>query len=161
MTITVNDLGTMPNGEVVKQVVIENANGHKLGLVSWGASWQFLQTKAGDELVLAYKDAQGYWDHAYFLGNAIGRVAGRIDGASFELNGKTVNLKANEGKNALHGGGDNFATRNWDFTVDEATGSVTFTTTMTEADDNFPGTMPTSLTYTFTDNYELLLDFSA
>ena len=95
MTITVNDLGTMPNGEVVKQVVIENANGHKLGLVSWGASWQFLQTKAGDELVLAYKDAQGYWDHAYFLGNAIGRVAGRIDGASFELNGKTVNLKAN------------------------------------------------------------------
>lgn len=35
MTITVNDLGTMPNGEVVKQVVIENANGHKLGLVSW------------------------------------------------------------------------------------------------------------------------------
>ena len=59
MTITVNDLGTMPNGEVVKQVVIENANGHKLGLVSWGASWQFLQTKAGDELVLAYKDAQG------------------------------------------------------------------------------------------------------
>ncbi|MBC6498464.1 hypothetical protein H7R52_06320 [Weissella confusa] len=66
------------------------SNGHKLGLVSWGASWQFLQTKAGDELVLAYKDAQGYWDHAYFLGNAIGRVAGRIDGASFELNGKTV-----------------------------------------------------------------------
>ena len=161
MTITVNDLGTMPNGEVVKQVVIENANGHKLGLVSWGASWQFLQTKAGDELVLAYKDAQGYWDHAYFLGNAIGRVAGRIDGASFELNGKTVNLKANEGKNALHGGEDNFATRNWDFTVDEAAGSVTFTTTMTEADDNFPGTMPTSLTYTFTDDDEVRLDFSA
>ena len=38
MTITVNDLGTMPNGEVVKQVVIENANGHKLGLVSCRAN---------------------------------------------------------------------------------------------------------------------------
>ena len=138
MTITVNELGTMPNGEVAKQIVIENANGHKLGLVSWGASWQFFQTKSGEELVLAYKDAQGYWDHPYFLGNAIGRVAGRIDGASFELNGKTFNLKANEGSNALHGGADNFANRNWDFTVDEAAGSVTFTTTMTEAICSLP-----------------------
>ena len=153
--------GTMPNGEVAKQIVIETPMVTSLAWYHGALHGNSSKRSQAKNLSLAYGDAQGYWDHPYFLGNAIGRVVGRIDGASFELNGKTFNLKANEGSNALHGGSDNFANRNWDFTVDEAAGSVTFTTTMTEAIDNFPGTMPTSLTYTFNDNDEVSLTFAA
>lgn len=41
-------------------------------------------------------------DTTYF-GAVVGRVANRIGGAKFTLNGTTYNLVANEGKNILHG----------------------------------------------------------
>ncbi|MCM0583292.1 galactose mutarotase [Weissella diestrammenae] len=162
MTIQVTDFGQTPDGQQVKRVVIENANGHQLSLVSWGASWQSFVTAQGVSLVLGFDDLDGYLHNGYFLGNAVGRVAGRIDAAEFELNGKRYQLDANEGQNNLHGGEHSFSHRNWDIAyVDEAGNSVTFATTMTEAQDNFPGTMGTTVTYTLTDDNEVRLIFGA
>jgi len=162
MTIKVTDFGTMPNGEQMQHVVIQNVNGHQLGLVSFGASWQSFITAEGKELVLGFNDAAGYLNNGYYLGNAVGRVAGRLDSATFDLNGKTYHLDANEGKNTLHGGQNNFSHKNWDIAnIDEANNSVTFATTMTEAEDHFPGTMGTTVTYTLTDDNQVRIDFSA
>lgn len=41
-------------------------------------------------------------DSTYF-GATVGRVANRIGGAQFNLNGKHYKLVANEGNNTLHG----------------------------------------------------------
>ncbi|MDR3190125.1 MAG: galactose mutarotase [Lactobacillaceae bacterium] len=162
MTVTVTDLGTTPAGEMIKHVLIENANGHKLGLVSWGASWQALQTKTGTDLVLGFDTVEEYLDNIYYIGNAVGRTAGRIDGASFELNGKTYHLNANEGENALHGGENNFSHKNWAIdNIDEANNAVTFALSMMQTEDNFPGTMQVTLQYTFTNDDAVRLDFKA
>ena len=48
----------------------------------------------------------------------IGRVANRIAGAQFELDGTTYKLAANERKNTIHGGRKGFAQSVW--TVEEA-----------------------------------------
>ncbi|WP_373702274.1 aldose epimerase family protein [Weissella soli] len=162
MTVSVTDFGNTPAGETIKHVVITNANGHQLGLVSWGASWQSFKTAAGVDLVLGFNDVASYLDNDYYLGNIVGRVGGRLDQAKFDLNGKTYHLDANEGANTLHGGEKNFSHKNWEIaTVDEANNSVTFATTMTEAEDHFPGTLKTTVTYTLTDDDEVKLDFGA
>ena len=48
-----------------------------------------------------------------YLGALIGRVANRIAGARFELDGRTVKLGPNEGRHLLHGGAGGFHARTW------------------------------------------------
>jgi glutaredoxin 3 len=50
-----------------------------------------------------------------YYGATCGRVAGRIENAKFTLpNGKKISLAQNDGRNALHGGINNFARIKWD-----------------------------------------------
>ena len=56
-----------------------------------------------------------------YLGATCGRIAGRISGASFPLDGTTVRVTANEGPNQLHGGPDGFDRRIWDLAEVTAT----------------------------------------
>ncbi len=46
----------------------------------------------------------------------MGRVANRIGGAQFKLNGKRFKLVANEGKNMLHGGTKGYSKVVWKVT---------------------------------------------
>jgi aldose 1-epimerase len=161
MTVSVHEIGKMPNGDLAQQIVLENKNGHQIGVTTWGATWQFFKTNDGHDLMVGLHTTDKLWEQLYSVGDAIGRVGNRITGATFTLEGKQYHLKDNELGNALHGGRDSFSNRTWDFTIDQENNAVTFTTTMTEAIDNFPGTMPTSITYTLTDNDEVILDFAA
>jgi aldose 1-epimerase len=54
-------------------------------------------------------------DTTYF-GAIVGRVANRIKGAQFKLNGHTYKLVPNEGKNMLHGGPKGYADVVWEVT---------------------------------------------
>lgn len=162
MAINLTSLGTTPNGEELQHVIIQNKNGHKLGLVSWGASWQSFKTAAGQDLVLGFHDVDSYLNNNYYIGNAVGRVAGRIDGANFDLEGHNYQLDQNEGNNTLHGGEKSFSHRNWKIKeLDEANNRVVFETSLDENDDHFPGTMQVNVTYTLSDNDEVTLEFSA
>lgn len=57
------------------------------------------------DVVLGFENVEDCWhgDGSY-MGAIAGRVANRIGDAKFELNGKTYELAANNGKNSLHGG---------------------------------------------------------
>jgi len=101
-----------------------------------------------------------------FNGNAavIGRVANRIGGAQFELDGKTYKLAANNGKNTIHGGRKGFAQVVW--TVEEipqknGESSIKLTYLSKDGEEGFPGNLKTSVIYTLTDNNELRLDYEA
>ncbi len=48
-----------------------------------------------------------------YFGAVVGRVANRIAGASFSLDGQTYNLSANDPPNSLHGGVWGFSRRAW------------------------------------------------
>jgi aldose 1-epimerase len=162
MSVKVVDFGQTSNGETVKQVVIENANGHQLGLISYGASWQFFKVKEGTQyrdVVAGFSNVADYESHPFYLGNAIGRVAGRIGGASFELNGQTYQLDKNEGENTLHGGSRGFSDRNWDTEIDQAHNAAIFTAVLAEDEDGFPGIMTATVTYTLTDDDEVRIEF--
>ena len=114
-------------------------------------------------LFLGYSHYQDYQTNPNYFGALIGRVAGRIQGASFELNEKTYSLAANNGDNHLHGGPDGFHQIVWDVnpfqTADEV--GVTLTHRSADMDGGYPGNVKIEVTYTLNNHNQLILDYSA
>ncbi|XP_059642696.1 uncharacterized protein LOC132284602 isoform X2 [Cornus florida] len=78
-----------------------------LKLTNWGASIISLlfPDKNGKltDIVLGYDSVKEYMNDTTYFGATVGRVANRIAGAKFTLNGTVYKLVANEKKNTLHG----------------------------------------------------------
>lgn len=66
----------------------------------------FAKDRNGNEedVVLALERVEDCDHDGSYMGSVVGRVANRIGGSSFNLNGKKYDLYPNNGKNHLHGG---------------------------------------------------------
>ena len=97
-------------------------------------------------------------------GFTVGRVANRIAGAKFTLNGTTYNVKKNDGNNSLHGGGSSwqgpFATANWT-KVEQTSSMIKYKIVSADNDNGYPGEMTMFVTYTLTQQGELSIEYSA
>jgi aldose 1-epimerase len=85
-----------------------------------------------------------------YLGATCGRVANRVAGASFPLDGETVAVAANDGPNQLHGGPDGFDRRIWDLVEVSRTddgGRVALALTSPAGDQGYPGTLEVTVAY--------------
>ena len=88
------------------------------------------------DVVAGYDDVTGYEKGEASIGATVGRVANRIGGASFDIDGKTYLLTANDGKNTLHGGRDFYPKRLWK-TVEADESHVTFELFSPDGDQGF------------------------
>ncbi|WP_345739495.1 hypothetical protein [Virgibacillus salarius] len=61
-----------------------------------------------ENVVLGFKNYTDYKINPAFFGALVGPVAGRIQGASFQLNGKEYLLEKNHGLHHLHSGANGF-----------------------------------------------------
>ncbi|PSL40092.1 aldose 1-epimerase [Planomicrobium soli] len=116
-----------------------------------------------ENVVLGYKNYEDYQQNPNYFGALIGRVAGRIQGASFELSDTVYNLEANEGPNHLHSGSGGFHQIVWEaapFQTEDAVG-LTLSHTSPDGDGGYPGTVKILVTYTLTNSNRLLLDYEA
>ncbi|PSC74817.1 Galactose mutarotase [Micractinium conductrix] len=95
-----------------------------------------------------------------YFGALVGRVANRIAGAQFSLDGKTYKLAANNGPNCLHGGKVGFDKVLWEAQRANSSGgqAVRLTYTSKDGEESFPGTASVCVTYTLTDANELLTE---
>jgi aldose 1-epimerase len=85
-----------------------------------------------------------------YLGATCGRVANRIAGSSFELDGDRIDLPANDGAHHLHGGPDGFDRRIWDVVEVAPTedgGRVALALVSPDGDQGYPGTLAVTFTY--------------
>ncbi|MFV0624268.1 aldose epimerase family protein [Sphingomonas sp. ac-8] len=100
-------------------------------------------------------------NHKASFGATIGRYAGRIAGARFTIDGKPVQLVADDGPNALHGGGPaKFDTQEW--TVRERSAdAVTFTLDSPDGFQGFPGRLQVAVTYRLLAGNALRIDYEA
>jgi aldose 1-epimerase len=98
-----------------------------------------------------------------FFGATAGRVANRIGGATFELEGNTYKLAANNGKNTLHGGLEGFNKKVWDGETYEkdATVGVKMTYVSPDGEEGFPGNLTTTLWMELTDDNVLRIRFES
>ena len=86
-----------------------------------------------------------------FFGAAVGRMANRIGGASFELDGKQYKLPANDNENTLHGGNLGFDRVIW--TVKEVQpDSVLFQLRDPDGQEGWPGNLDVEMRYTLTED---------
>lgn len=87
-----------------------------------------------------------------YLGSTVGRVANRIGGARFVLDGRTYAVTANErGTTCLHGGGG-FSAKRWNVVsaaaaVDGSDATVVLERTSADGEDGFPGELHCTATF--------------
>ena len=141
------------------KVVVIKARGIEVHVSPFGATVTRVvvpdATGAPGDVVLGYDRLASYDDPSDrpYLGAIVGRVANRIAGARFTLDGETHALCANNGPNCLHGGSKGFDRAWW--TVDEVfedgTG-VRLTHVSEDGDEGFPGRVTIAVTYAVRDN---------
>lgn len=106
------------------------------------------------DILLGYDTLEEYAEGGSCHGATVGRVANRIGGAKFTLDGKEYTLTANDGNNTLHSGCFGYNKRVWtvDEVIDGAEPSVTFGLISPDGEEHFPGTLTLSAKYTLTEN---------
>jgi aldose 1-epimerase len=110
-------------------------------------------------VVLGFADAASYRAHRLFLGATIGRVANRIAGGRFVLDGTEHRLTRNDGPHHLHGGREGFDRAVWR-TDAIGRGAITFSHTSPDGEEGYPGTVSARVTYAL-EATRLRLDYEA
>ena len=151
------------NGYKVWLYTITNSKGASVTLTNFAGAVVnlFVPDRNGKmlDVVMGYDNLDGYIKGDSSHGSLVGRYANRIANASFTLNGVQHKLFANENTNTLHGGMIGFNKRVW--TIDATTdNSITFGYISPDGEENFPGTVKVTCTYTLTDENELKLEYT-
>ncbi|MBR5816132.1 MAG: galactose mutarotase [Anaerotignum sp.] len=136
--------GTTCKGEAVVRWWLENKNGTKAAVLTYGATLQSLIYQ-GTDVVLGFDDMEGYEAQDAYVGAVIGRYANRIGAGKFELNGKTYDLFINNGPNHLHGGKEGFDKKIW--RVEEQEDGLHLFYTSLDGEENYPGTLEVEVCY--------------
>lgn len=115
-----------------------------------------------DDVVLGFDALESYLTSAGCQGALIGRVANRIGGGKFTLDGKTIQLYQNDGNNTLHGGKTGFDKKLWNVeTVDGDEPKAVLTYISADGEENFPGKLDVKVTYTLTKDGAVALHYEA
>lgn len=95
-----------------------------------------------------------------FLSTLIGRYANRIAKGKFKLDGVEYDLAVNNGPNSLHGGPTGFHARVWD-AEQSSKECLTLHYLSKDGEEGFPGNLDVSVTYSLTDQNQLILTYNA
>ena len=164
--VTEEEWGKTADGVAVMRYTLRNSHGMTLRVMSLGATITSLEVPDAQgklaNVVLGADTLQRYLRGLPTAGPVQGRVANRIANATFDLDGTTYKLNANNGPHTLHGGRKGFAAVVWDAQILPGPApSVRFTYRSKDGDENFPGNLTAIVTYSLTDKDELLLDYTA
>ncbi len=164
MSIQIELFDTMPDGCEVHKITLTNSAGTSASVLDYGATLQAFVFD-GVDVLLGYDTVAGYANaNGSYIGASIGRFGNRIGGGRFELNGETIQLNCNEASRGchLHGGYCGFDKKLWDYCVaQDGTDSVTFSLVSPDGEENYPGTMHITVTYTLTNKDILRIDYRA
>lgn len=166
-SVTQAPFGVTPDGQQVSLFTISNANGMEARVINLGGI--ILSLTAPDregnleDVVLGFDSLDGYLaEHPYF-GAIIGRYGNRIANGQFTVDGESYQLPVNNGPNSLHGGLRGFDKVVWDaepFENDRGQGLI-LTYTSPDGEEGYPGNLQVRVTYTLTDENELIFDYHA
>ena len=115
------------------------------------------------DVVLGFNNLEDYLGPHPCLGTLIGRVAGRISGAKFQLDGREYQLAANDAPNHLHGGPTGFDKQLWQAepssTAEEAVLHLRYLSP--DGEEGYPGNVRVTVTYAVTQKNEFVIRYEA
>lgn len=139
-------------------VTLGNASGMTATFTDYGAVMRSLNVPDKDgnfcDIVLGYDTLAEYIKGDSCFGATVGRVANRIGGAKFSLNGEEYKLFDNNNGNTLHGGEFGFHRRLWSI-VELSDGDepfVVFSYTSPDGEEHFPAAISVKVKYTLLKN---------
>ena len=164
--------GTMPNGEAVNCYELKNSNGIEVKIINYGATITSLKiplkTSKIIDVVLGLDTLEDYINSykiggSPYFGATVGRYSGRINQGLFTLNNKVYQLEKNLNNHSLHGGNIGFSQRIWEVKkiTEGENPSITLTYFSPNNEGGFPGDLKVELTYTLSENNELIIDYYA
>lgn len=157
--------GSVPDGSRITSWTLRNRNGMEVEILNLGATIRRISfpMRSGESLdvVLGYNDIGGYLQDRAWIGAVAGRVAGRITGGRLAINGNLHQLPINDPPNHLHGGPDSFHRKLWRGEVSEGRDAIRLVLSSPHGDQGYPGDVIVAVTYTLTDNDELVFTTEA
>ncbi len=155
------------NGSEVSLFSLTNKTGNVLKVTNYGARIVTIQvpdrygvkanvTRGSEKLESIIKGDM-------FGGAIVGRYANRIANAKFSLDGIEYNLPVNNKPNTLHGGPNGWFSKVWNARIPENSRypAVILSYISPDMEEGFPGTLTIEVTYTWTDNNEIIIDYNA
>jgi aldose 1-epimerase len=161
------DWGKTKDGVPVELYTLTNKNRLVAKISTYGATLTELHVPDKDgimgDVVLGFDNLAQYETSSPFFGATAGRVANRIAGGKFTLNGVEYKLVTNNGPNHLHGGTKGIDKFVW--TAEAMPSSdgpaVKFTHHNPDMHEGYPGNLDIVVTYTLTNKDELKIDYKA
>lgn len=165
MSVFIKKFDTMKDGRDVQLVTLRNEAGTEVSVLDYGATLHSFVFN-GQDIILGYDCIDDYVHaNGSYIGATVGRVANRIAKGKFTLNGQDYQVACNEVSRGghLHGGMVGFDKRFWDFSVveEDKAPAVKFTLVSPDGEENYPGTLHVSVTFTLTADNTLELKYHA
>lgn len=158
--------GTLPNGDAAEVVTLAGSGGLEARIITYGASIQSVLAPARNgelaDVALGHATLAEYLDHPQYMGSTVGRVANRIAGGRFTLDGVEYRVPANNGPNSLHGGSEGFDKANWEIVRLGAAPHprLELRHVSPDGDQGYPGTLTVTATYAVHGN-DLTVEYAA
>jgi len=165
--VEMRDYGTTRDGQQVGEYVLRNHHNMAVHFIALGGIITAIEVPDreghAENVALGLPDLAAYEarNDSYRFGALMGRYAGRIANARFSLDDRVVQLIANDGPNALHGGaGHGFDAKVWH--VEPLAGNAArLTYSSPDGEQGFPGRLDIAVTYSLSEQNELRIDYEA
>ena len=166
MAIKKTSFGNLPDGRPADLYTIENASGASVSITNYGGILVSLLVPDRDgkltDVLLGFSDVSGYAPvNPGYMGALIGRVGNRIGQGRFSLNGASYQVATNSNGHHLHGGVTGFDKKLWTVEADEAKNALKLTAFSPDGEENYPGNLNVTVTYTFSDDNALSIRYEA
>jgi len=170
-TINMTSFGTLPDGRATQLYTLTNSQGAQVSISNYGGiiTRILVPDRLGNlaDVALGYDMVQKYVANSPYFGALIGRIGNRVANGKFTLDGQTYTLFINNTPGdigcSLHGGKVGFDKVLWDvapFLSKDAAG-LTLRYLSKDGEEGYPGNLSVTVTYTFNNNNELRIEYSA
>jgi aldose 1-epimerase len=160
--------GKTPEGVAVEEFTLTSPRGAVAKVITFGAIVSDLKIPDAQgrlaSVVREIRPSEQGFQRGFAQSAAVfGRVANRIAGGRFTLDGRDYQVTRNSGKNHIHGGARNFSKVVWQAEPgrDPKLPSVRLTYVSADGEEGFPGRLTTTVTYTLTPENTLRIDYRA
>ncbi len=159
--------GQTADGQEVSLYTLTNSRGHSIRLTNYGAILMDVNIadSAGQiaNVNLAFDSLAPYLDRHPHFGSTIGRFSNRIAHGQFTIDGTAYQVTKNSGKHHLHGGAVGFDHLVWaaEMYNEGDVAGVRFSLVSPDGMEGYPGTVSVVADYSFGENDELAMTFTA
>lgn len=165
--ITKKLYGTLKTGQKIYEYTLKNDKGMSVTIINYGGAVVSLKVPNRDgkvqDVILGFRNLQGYVDGGTYFGGLIGRYANRIGHGTFKLDGKVYHVSINDRGNSLHGGTIGFNKRVWTAKIVRNAPIPTLQLELTSPNgqEGFPGTVKVRVVYSLTNENALKISYWA